>query len=126
MNVQDLQFVSALGQAILMAVLPVLATVLTRWLISRAKVEVQKLDANTLGTLVYLASIAVNAAEQAKMSGWIGDKKKYAVDFCQNWLSSRGFSVNIPEIEAAIEAAVYEEFNKPSIEEAKSLKAIRG
>jgi len=116
MNTQDLQFVSALGQAILMAILPVLATIIMRWVLSRVNIEVQRMDANVLNTLVYLAGIAVNAAEQAKAAGWIEDKKIYAIGFCEKWLSSRGMNVDLDAIEAAVEAAVYEEFNKSPLQ----------
>lgn len=124
MSTQDLQFVSALGQAILMAILPVLASVAVRWVISRAKIETQKLDVNTLNILVYLAGIAVNAAEQANLSGFVEDKKQYAIGFCEQWLSSRGIAVDLDAIETAIEAAVYEEFNKQPVMEAKLRQAL--
>jgi hypothetical protein len=108
----DLKFFSALMQSVLLAVLPVAAGAAVNWLLKAAKVEAGKLDTQTLQTLTWLASIAVKAAEQSNMNGWLDDKKAYAVEICQGWLKARGISLDVATIEAAIEAAVMEEFNK--------------
>lgn len=58
------------------------------------------------------ASLAVNAAEQAGAESYFKDKKAYALDVAQKWLSAQGVDIDLSLIDAAIEAAVYEEFNK--------------
>lgn len=115
MNSNDLQFVSALGQAVLMAILPVLAAVATRWVLEQVKAQAQKLSADQLKTMQWLAEIAVKAAEQAKLGGWVEDKKAYAINMCEAWLKSRGITIELDAIEAAIEAAVYEQFTKDKL-----------
>jgi pilus assembly protein Flp/PilA len=112
MNNTDLVFVSNLLQAVLLAILPVLAALAVRWLWKTTSVEAGKLDQQTLMTLRWLADMAVQAAEQAKLSGYIADKKQYALEFCAKWLASRGLTIDLVLINVAIEAAVMEIFNK--------------
>jgi hypothetical protein len=112
MSQSDLQFVSSLLQAFLLAILPVLAVVAVRWVWSVTKTEAAKLDEQTLRTLMMLAGMAVKAAEQAKLSEYIEDKKTYALGFCHDWLALRGIDMDVEAVSAAIEAAVMDEFNR--------------
>ncbi|MBP7213322.1 MAG: hypothetical protein KBA03_03725 [Anaerolineaceae bacterium] len=57
------------------------------------------------------ALIAVRAAEQAGISGLIENKKEYAISIVEAWLKKQGLPIDIDVIAAAIEAAVWEEFN---------------
>lgn len=111
----DIAFYSSLAQSVLMAILPVAAVALVRWLIALIQAEKSKLDQNTLTTLRWLTSIAVQAAEQAKASDYISDKKQYALSFCQNWLEKHKINIDLQTLSAAIEAAVMEEFNKKKL-----------
>jgi pilus assembly protein Flp/PilA len=95
MNNTDLVFVSNLLQAVLLAILPVLAALAVRWLWKTTSVEAGKLDQQTLMTLRWLADMAVQALE-----------------FCAKWLASRGLTIDLVLINVAIEAAVMEIFNK--------------
>lgn len=63
------------------------------------------------------ALIAVRAAEQAGLSGLIKDKKKYAISIVEAWLKKQGLPIDINVIMAAIEAAVWEEFNAGNVVE---------
>lgn len=108
----DIAFLSSLAQSVLMAILPVAAVALVRWLIALIQTEKSKLDQNTLTTLHWLTSIAVQAAEQSKASGYISNKKQYALSFCQNWLEQRKINIDLQTLSAAIEASVMDEFNK--------------
>jgi hypothetical protein len=55
--------------------------------------------------------LAVKAAEQAGAAEYVESKKQYALDVAQRWLHMRGVKVDLQLIDAAIEAAVYENFN---------------
>jgi hypothetical protein len=57
-------------------------------------------------------ALAVKAAEQAGASEFIESKKDYALDVAERWLHMRGVKVDLNLIDAAIEAAVYDEFNR--------------
>jgi hypothetical protein len=58
------------------------------------------------------AKMAVQAAEQAKLGGALIDKKQYALEIAQKWLTSYGVKIDLALIDAAIEAAVMTEFNQ--------------
>jgi hypothetical protein len=58
------------------------------------------------------AQLAVTAAEQSGLSGFITDKKAYAIGIAQAYLDAKGFKVDLTVIDAAIEAAVWEYLNK--------------
>jgi LL-H family phage holin len=66
-----------------------------------------------------MAKIAVKAAEGLQLAGKIADKKEYAINLMQHQLDSKGIKINLAIIEAAIEAAVFEEFNKAKSKEVK-------
>jgi hypothetical protein len=66
--------------------------------------------------LEWLAALAVKAAEQAGAAGFIYDKKAYAIKFIQDWLAKYNLGdVDVSAIEAAIEAAVFEQFKGTEI-----------
>lgn len=66
------------------------------------------------GFLTDLAEVAVQAAEQlyGRQNG--DDKKAYAESVVQAALEKQGIKVDVPALEAAIEAAVMREFNYPA------------
>ena len=99
-------------------VLPILAVFLAglviqgiRW--AEAKIKAERPD--VYDTLAFLASAAVKSAEQANFAGLVEDKKTYAVDFVTRRLTEYGFNIDIKDIEAEIEKAVFEEINKEKI-----------
>jgi len=64
-----------------------------------------KISNEKLATVEMWVNIAVAAAEQMKVAGMItGDKKTYVVQF----LKDKGITITDEELDALIEAAVYE------------------
>lgn len=95
-----------LNQALLSLVLAVV------WLFFfyGAKFLRQRLSAEQLAVAKSLVAQAVLAAEQYGGPGT--EKKKTAVMLADNWLQARGYKVDLNSLDAAIEAAVYEEINR--------------
>jgi hypothetical protein len=57
--------------------------------------------------------LAVQAAEQMELAGFIEDKKQYAFRIAQVWLDDHGWDeVSVEILDAAIEAEVLERFPK--------------
>jgi hypothetical protein len=46
------------------------------------------------------------------MAGYVEDKKTYALHIAERWLAAKGLRIDLELIDAAIEAAVWEELNK--------------
>jgi hypothetical protein len=110
-----IDFLVQVVQGVLLAFLPILATMVTSLLIVKAKsawLQFKDDQAGWAGALGHIAEIAVKAAEQANLAGLIEDKKSYAVQTVQIWLNDKGIKLDISVIEAAIEAAVFDEFGK--------------
>ena len=103
-------------QALLMAFAPILAGLLAAWLVGIVRLVWQriKVEKPQLGyVLENIAITAVRAAEQSGAAGYIQDKKQYAIQYVQNYLNTQGWgAIDVALIEGAIEAAVWEEFNK--------------
>jgi len=109
------EFLSKLAEGILLALAPVVAGYVASWVIAKARMawmQFRESNADYAYMLESIAAIAVKAAEQAQLAELIDDKKSYAVQTVQAWLDERGFKIDLVVIEAAIEAAVYDEFNK--------------
>ena len=111
----DNTFWSQLITNIALAFLPVLASLAAAYLVAQfkllwAKAKAQQPD--LVDTLEWAARTAVSAAEQAGAAGIIKDKKAYALQVAQQWLDMKGLTVDLTAIDAAIEAAVYQEINK--------------
>ena len=105
---------SAVLQGLLEFLLPIVAVAIISVLVSWAKLLWQKArlwnpDATDL--LEEAAKVAVTAAEQAGAAKLISDKKAYAMDIAERWLAEHGIHLDIELIDAAIEAAVYKQFN---------------
>lgn len=109
-----LEFISEFVQGLLLAFLPVLASMASAWVFAKAKSAwlAYKESHTDSWAVEQVARIAVRAAEQANLGGLIKDKKDYAVAIAQEWLNEKGLNITLDLIEAAIEAAVYQEFNK--------------
>ncbi len=110
---------SAMAQSVLEFILPILAVSLTSYLLARAReIWERAKHENPSATRLLSESVrvAVMAAEQAGASGLITDKRAYAFDVAEKWLKARGVTLDIDLIYAAIEAAVYKEFNESKAE----------
>jgi len=112
-------FVSVFVQEFLGIVVPVLASLLAGLLIAWIKKLVEeikaKMDHRFIWMLDEAVRVAVLAAEQANLAGFVEDKKAYAIDVAEKWLAARGFKVDLGILADQIEAAVMEEFNKEKI-----------
>lgn len=109
---QLIEALTTFAQQLLLVSLPVLAAagvgyVLVKWQEVRAS-----LPAKDLMLLEYVCGLAVAAAEKAKLSGLIQDKKEEAIKFAQSYLNSRGVHIDVGIIAMAIEAAVLKQFPK--------------
>lgn len=93
---------------IVLAVIGLLSAVLTGfiipWLKSKIDINSGKVTENQAAMLKLVINTAVKAAEQLYNSEAGQEKKAYVV----NLLKEQGIKVELPEIDAAIEAAVLE------------------
>lgn len=110
------ELLSVFLQNFLEIVLPVLATALAglavAWItkiVNDLKIKLSDEQEFIINQAIYAA---VLAAEQANLSGFITDKKKYAFEIAENWLLEKGIVVDIDILDARIEAAVFNEFNR--------------
>ncbi len=87
---------------IIVAVLTLVISLITAFLIPylKTKVSAEKLD-----TIKFWVNIAVEAAEMIYVGTGRGQEKK---DYVVQFLNSKGFTLNVEEIENLIEAAVLE------------------
>ena len=59
------------------------------------------------------ARVAVSAAEKMNLSGFLEDKKTYAMEIAQRFLNEAGWEeINLVLLEAAVEAEVLKQFPK--------------
>jgi len=105
-------FLTPFLAAVLPALAAALASLVVAWIVKVIGEIKAKLDERTLWLLNEATRAAVLAAEQMNLSGQIADKKVYAMKVAQDWLAAHGLKVDLAIIEAKVEAAVLEEFNK--------------
>ena len=87
---------------IIVAVLTLVISLITAFLIPYLKTKV---CAEKLDTIKFWVNIAVEAAEMIYVGTGRGQEKK---DYVVQFLNSKGFTLNVTEIENLIEAAVME------------------
>lgn len=97
---------------LLAAILPVLATALTAWLVQKARQIGANLTSDQQWIVDYIVQTVVNAAEQAGAAGLIENKKEYAMTLAVNWLDEKKIKVDIARLEGMIEASVWTEIEK--------------
>lgn len=104
---------------VLVIVIPPVAAALTAMLIAFFKAKWQEYKnskPNYAWDIETFAAQAVKAAEQmgalAKLKEEAFDKKSYAISVVQSWLAKNKIDIDFEVIEAAVEAAVFEEINK--------------
>jgi len=111
-----LDFVSVFLQQVLEIVIPVLATALAglviAWLTQVINNIKAKLTANQQWIIEEIVSTAVMAAEQVGLTQLALDKKQYALGVAENWLAVKGIKLDLGILDAMIEAAVLDEFNR--------------
>ena len=111
----DMDILSKFVEALLLALAPLLASLAAAWLLAAARKAWADYRAAEPGKAYWIeeiASIAVRAAEQAGLAGYIENKKDYALHIAERWLAAKGLRIDLELIDAAIEAAVWEELNK--------------
>lgn len=94
---------------ILTALIALIGAIITYYVIPVLK---GKISTQTWEEIIKWVKIAVAAAEQMKNAGLLNyEKKNYVIEF----LKSKGYQINEDELNAAIEAAVYELNNNHNI-----------
>lgn len=111
------EFLSKFAEAVLLAAVPVVVPLVVGWLVSQVQIARARL-ASELPDLYWVlnnaAKLAVDAAEQAGIAKLITDKKRYAIEVAELYLAEKGIDIDIELIDAAIEAAVLNEFGEKS------------
>lgn len=114
-----MEVLSVFIEKFLVAMATLIAPMAAVWLFAEARrawAEFRLMQPKAAELLEQIAPIAVRAAEQAHLGGLIQDKKTYALEYVEKWLAAQGMTIDLDLISAAIEAAVWEEFNKKRIE----------
>lgn len=110
------QFISVFLQKFLEIVLPVLATALAglviAWITKVISDLKSKLTEDQEWIINQAIKSAVLAAEQANIAGEVKEKKEYALNIAEQWLASKGITIDLNILDARIEAAVFDEFNR--------------
>ena len=107
---------SAVLQSLLEFLLPILAVTIMSFLVAKAReawARAKGWDEPVTSLLEQAVRVAVMAAEQAGAAEIISDKRAYAFSIAEEWLKARGIKLDTDLIYAAIEAAVWKEFNSP-------------
>lgn len=114
-------------EAVLSVVLPVLAVALVSAIVALAKklwAQAKQASPEITDVLEQAAKFAVKAAEQAGAAELIEDKKQYAIEIAEKWLSVKNLNIDVDLIDAAIEKAVLESFNDVDLLDAAIGKAV--
>jgi LL-H family phage holin len=106
----DLKTISELLQALVLAVLPVVAGYVALYLKKKTDAAYATLSAETKYALGLVVKTAVFAAEQIYGNGKGEAKKAYAIAVVQKWVDKSGLKIDVSLIEAEIEEAVFENF----------------
>ena len=101
-----IDFLWRLLENVLVAVLPILATTLTVWLIQKIRAIGGDINENTMYAIRAAVNIAVTAAEQAGVAGLIEDKKAYALELAQSYLGKQKIKIDLVLLDGIIESAV--------------------
>jgi len=111
-----LDLLSSVLQKVLEIVLPALFTIAAGYVIVwfRAKVAQAraKLTDEQNWIVDQIINTAILAAEQARLKDILVNKKEYALNIAEVWLAQKGIKIDLNQIDALIEAAVFNEFNR--------------
>ena len=106
----DMEIISKFLESFLLALAPVLASLVAAWLALKIKELWASFSEGNPDVAMYVqeaAAMAVKAAEQANLAGLIQDKKTYALGLAESWLKATyKLTIDLDLIAAAIEAAV--------------------
>jgi hypothetical protein len=104
-------FLSRFLETLALAAIPVLVPFICALLIAQIRKvweSAQNWKPDLAEVLSDAVSMAVTAAQQAGIAGFIQDKKSYAIDVAQKYLKAHGLNVDLILISAAIESAVHD------------------
>lgn len=102
-------------QLALEALLPVLVAFIIRWVKGQIDIAKGKLNEQQQTILDAAVRIAVLAAEQLNLSGFVENKKAEAIKIAQAYLIAHGIDIDVQVLADMIEAAVMDEFNRPDL-----------
>ncbi len=92
-----------------------IGTMIGYWLkkqIDKVTAEIKAASPDTFDLLQKFAVAAVQAAEQSGLAKTGEEKKAFALAQVEAWLSQYGIDIDLAQVDAAIEAAVYAELNQ--------------
>ncbi len=81
-------------------------------LIDKAQAEIEAVAPDTFDMVQKFAVAAVQAAEQSGLLETGEQKKEFALAQVEAWLAEFGIDIDLDQVDAAIEAAVFAEINK--------------
>ena len=100
-------------ETVLLSILPLLAAqvvaLLFAW-IKKIWADIKASKPNLAYWLEAGAHIAVKAAEQGGIAGYVEDKKQYAIEYLEKFMAEKGLVVDVDLIVGAVEAAVLDVF----------------
>jgi hypothetical protein len=104
----------------LVAVILALTSAGTAWLIQKARLineQIKAANPTTYALLKVYATDAIKVSEQLNLAGLLElkDRKEKAISYVQSWVDSKGLKVDIAQIEAAIELAIYDEMTSQKV-----------
>jgi len=108
-----LKVLSDFVQAMLLATAPVLGVFLVKAVIAwgqKLAAQAKEAQPDLFSQVEWIAKTAVKAAEQSGAVTLGQEKKAYAINAIEKWLAEKGLTLDIDLIDAAVEAAVFEEF----------------
>ena len=102
--------ISPAVQVLLQAALVALASSASAWMVSKANEYRGKLSQEKRYYLDFVISNGVQAAEQIYKNGNGEQKKAYVLGLAEAYIAKSGLQIDLDEIEARIEAAVFQQF----------------
>jgi len=108
----ELEKISELILQILVLTLPYFAAIAAAWVKAKYETARAQLDSSQRYGLDLVVSYAVDAAEQVYKDGNGEDKKKYVLGVAENYIAKSGIKIDLDDLEAQIEAAVFGKFTK--------------
>lgn len=104
--------ISELLLKLLIAILPPLAAAAAAYFVKAYQAKRAELDERQQWMLDTVVQVAVKAAEQLYSSGDGAQKKDYALGVAEAWLAQHKIKLDLHVLDAAIEAAVFDQFPK--------------
>jgi len=111
-SVEISAFFTLIIQAVIAAAVPVIVSLVVKWVAAKAAWAASQLKADQLSLLRIAVVTAIKAAEQSGLAGVIAEdgkaKKAAAIQWIQAYLNQLGLKIPVAVIEAELEAAILE------------------